>query len=320
MKTLLDIIKTNINQSPLAAYTDYPFRKIIRKYGCRGLIFTEMISGRGYQMNSDFHDRFIKFEDVDRPVGVQLFGSDPEALALTAKDIENKFKPDLIDINMGCPARKVTGKSGGAALLKHPDLAEKIILSVLKKIKTPLSIKTRIGWSINDCKSKDLIKIAEENGLLCVFLHLRSKKALFSGELELENFKTLKAVFKIPIIANGGFYSKEDYDRIVNDINPEGILIGRGSTGNPWIFDINKSDYKEPTREKRISVMIEHFNLMIDEYGETSGILKFRKFLKPYLKGIPDHVKFLPQLIRFKTKQEIIETIRKHFQATKLLD
>ncbi|HDS09685.1 MAG TPA: hypothetical protein ENN73_05595 [Firmicutes bacterium] len=306
---LSEIILHHFSQSPVAGYSDYPFRKIIRKYGCRGLIFTEMVSGKGYLMNPSFHEEILHFDDSDRPVGIQIFGGDPEAIALAAEAIEKKFHPDLIDINMGCPARKVTHKLGGAGLLNNPHLAEKIIRECVKRVKTPVSIKTRIGWNYGDMLSRTLIKSAEENGLICVFLHLRPKTGLFSGKLELENFLSIKKEFKIPLIANGGVYSKDDFLRIYGNIKDCGVMIGRGSFGNPWLFKIKEPDYSTPSISERLSVLKEHLCLTVNYFGEEHGIPKFRKFYKPYLTGISNHTKFLPSLFREKNLSDILNII-----------
>ncbi|MDD3625883.1 MAG: tRNA-dihydrouridine synthase [bacterium] len=310
---LLEILKAHFSQSPITGYTDYPFRKIIRKYGCRGLIFTEMVSGKGYLMNPKHHEEILRFDEEDRPIGIQIFGGDPESIASTAEAVEEKYSPDVIDINMGCPARKVTNKFGGAALLQHPDIAEKIINAAVKRVKTPLTIKTRIGWSFGDLLSKPLLKLAEDNGLLCAFLHLRSKTSLFSGRLEYDNFRKLKDGFKIPLIANGGIYSKEDFLKTVDEIQPDGIMIGMGSAGNPWIFNIKDTDYKAPVISEKLSVLKEHLLLTIEYFGETSGIHKFRKFYKPYLTGIPNHTKILPELFKAKNINEVLDILNMNF-------
>lgn len=306
---LINTVTSILSQAPVAGYTDYPFRKIIRELGCDGLIFTEMISGTGFLMNPEGAGTLLKFDEEDRPIGIQIFGNDPENMGKTATIIEKEYNPDVIDINMGCPARKVTKKGGGAALLNNPQLAEKIICSVLEKVTCPVTFKTRIGWANDDMKSKPLIDLAEKYNLPCVFLHIRSKASLFSGKLEIENYKSLFQIFKIPIILNGGIFDKNQLNKIQTEITPPGIMIGRGSIGNPWIFSPGTKLRNQMALAERIPVLLKHFNLMLDFYPEKSAIHKFRKFYKPYLKGLPNHTHLIPQLVRSDNPEYIKKTL-----------
>ena len=224
--------------APMSGVTDQPFRIICKKMGA-SVVYTEFVSSDGIIRENIKTLDMVKFEDIERPIGVQIFGNDPSIVSAAAFSIYNKFKPDLIDINFGCPVPKVTKKGGGSAALKNLNLMQKIASETVNAVPDiPVTVKMRAGWDRNNIIINDAGILLEESGIKAITLHARTSKQMYKGEADWQLIGELKNTVKnIPIIGNGDITSIDDYINIKKVSNCDGVMIGRGCLGNPWLFN-----------------------------------------------------------------------------------
>jgi nifR3 family TIM-barrel protein len=284
------IPKNNIFLAPMAGVTDKAFRIICREHGC-GLVYTEMVSSKGLYYGSKRTEVMLDIDDREAPVVVQIFGSDPRIMGDMAEVISENPKVALIDINMGCPAPKITRNCEGSALMREPKLAESIIKSTVLKSKKPVTVKFRKGWDETSINGVEFAKIAEGAGAAAVAVHGRTRVQMYEGKADLSIIAKVKEAVKIPVIGNGDVVSPETAKRMFDETGCDAIMIGRGALGNPWIFDrishyIHSGEIlPEPSCEKRIDASILHLNMMYNFKGQK-GVIEMRKHLGWYLKGI----------------------------------
>ncbi|MDR0500639.1 MAG: tRNA dihydrouridine synthase DusB [Coriobacteriales bacterium] len=268
--------------APMAGVNDPIFRSICKRFGAF-LTYSEMISAKGLEYGSAKTFNMLSYEENEPPLAVQLFGKDPKSLAEQAFQLEQKLADSLalIDINMACPARKLISKGEGAALLKQPQLAARIISDVVNATTKPVTIKIRKGFNVNDDVAVQFAQIAQECGAAAVAIHGRSAAQMYHGRADREVVRVLKHSVSIPVIATGDVFSSEDIRSYLQDYNADAIMIARGAQGNPWIFAGLK-----PTFEQRIKIAREHTlrlaNLM------PRRLSSMRKHISWYLKGMPD--------------------------------
>ncbi|MDO8785352.1 MAG: tRNA dihydrouridine synthase DusB [Syntrophales bacterium] len=283
-------LKSNVFLAPMAGITNLPFRTLVREFGC-SLAFTEMISAAGLVRNTGKSYRYLESSPDDRPLGVQIFGSDKDVLAEAAQ-IVTAQSADLININMGCPAKKVVRTGAGAALMKDPEQALLILRALRKVTPLPLTVKIRSGWRHDDMKAIEIARIAEDCGVDAVILHPRSAQQGFSGSADWSLIETLKKILHIPVIGNGDIRNAEDALRMVDMTGCDGVMLGRGTLGNPWIFrDISfcfggQRVFPSPSLSEREMILKRHLNMEIDYIGEGLGLKTFRKHLMWYTKGL----------------------------------
>lgn len=272
-------IENNLFLAPLAGYSDAPMRKICRDLGA-GLTFTEMVSCKGLFYNNEATKDLLFTYDDESPKGVQLFGNDPLIMekAVLSEEIQ-KF--DIIDINMGCPVKKVYSNGEGSALLNDFDLASKMIKSA-KKSGKPVSVKFRIGLVENEFITRDFAKMCEDSGADLITIHGRVRTAIYSGEPNYEQIALAKNAVKIPVIANGGIFSVSDADKMISETGADGIMLARGALQNPLLFSelLNRP---APTLKE---VVLKHLELLEKAYGVERSAIIFRKQIAFYLKGV----------------------------------
>lgn len=283
-------LENNLILAPMAGVTDLPFRILCKEQGC-GLVYSEMISAKGLYYNNKNTEILMKIDESERPVAIQLFGSDPELLAKMAKKIEN-HNLDIIDINMGCPVPKVVNNGEGSGLMRNPDLIARIVDKVANSINKPLTIKIRKGFNDNEVNAVQIAKIAEQNGAAAVAVHGRTREQYYSGKADLDIIKMVKEEVKIPVIGNGDIFTPQDAKRMLEYTKCDGLMIARGAEGNPWIFnEINHYlKYGEiidkPTARKKVEKALEHAVMLLEFKGEYTGIREMRKHVGWYLKGL----------------------------------
>lgn len=271
-----------IGLSPMADYTDEPFSLICIKFGTQ-VIFREMVSADAIIHKNAKTLEMIKINKKERPVIQQIFGRDPKIMAEAAQIIYALAKPDGIDINMGCPARKVVKNFHGVALMKEPELAARIIKEVKQSVPIPVSVKTRLGWS----KKEEILAFApilEAAGADLITVHGRTKTQGYEGAADWEMIKKVKKKLSIPLLANGSIFTADDIQKCLEKTQANGVLIARGALGNPWIFQGTPRD--ELTLDEIKKVVLKHAHLQIEKYGEY-GMILFRKHLLFYFKGLP---------------------------------
>ena len=283
-------LKNNVFLAPMAGITNLPFRSLVREFGC-ALAFTEMISANGLVRKTVKSFRYLATSPQDKPLGVQIFGSDPAVLSGAAQ-IVTDHGADLLDINMGCPVRKVVKAGAGAALMKDPGKVRLILQAIRKATSLPMTVKIRSGWHHSEMKALDIARIAEDCGVNAVILHPRSADQGFSGTADWSIIESLKKELRIPVIGSGDIRSPEDALMMITTTGCDGIMVGRGALGNPWIFKDIISHLEEqkssslPLPGEREMVMTYHMDIEIDYIGEMPGVKNFRKHLLWYTKGM----------------------------------
>ena len=308
-------IKHPLFLAPMSGVTDQPFRIICKKFGA-SVVYTEFVSADGIIRENVKTLNMVKFEEIERPIGVQIFGNDPDTVCDSAFSIYSKFKPDIIDINFGCPVPKVTKKGGGSAALKNlrlmQEIAEKTVLAVPD---IPVTVKMRAGWDYNNIIIKDAGVLLEESGIKAITLHARTSKQMYKGEANWELIGDLKNTVKnIPIIGNGDITSVDDYKKIIEISNCDGVMIGRGCLGNPWIFRdilnfLKSKEIKKTTMNEIIETCNEHVYLLKKFKNDKVVINLSKKHLSYYLKGFKDSSLYRKEVMRSETIEEIEKVI-----------
>ncbi len=297
--------------APLAGISNRPFRVLAIEAGA-AMTFTEMVSSEGIIRMQDKTLAMMEFKKDEQPLGIQLFGSNPDSMKKAAEITANNYKPDLIDVNFGCPVKKVVRKNGGAAVLKDLKLTEKIIKATVEGSgDIPVSIKIRTGWDDQSPVFLEVGKIAEDAGVSAITLHARSRTKGFSGSANWESIKELKNSINIPVIGNGDIKTPDDALRMLDETGCDAVMIGRAAMSNPFIFkDINNylkfGEEAEPASiEEKINLSMIHAKLMIEEFGAERGLKMMRRYLAWYIKGFPGVSKLRPLLSQIKTYDDI---------------
>lgn len=310
-------LANNILLAPMAGITDLPFRKIAKKFG-PGLVYTEMVSSKAIFHNDEKTKKLLNMENELRPVAVQIFGSDVESMVYAAKYVEPIA--DIIDINMGCPAPKVVKNGDGSKLLLNLDLAEKIVEAVVKAVKKPVTVKLRKGWNNSNIVAVEAAKRFEKAGAKAITIHGRTREEYYSGVCDLDIIKQVKETVTIPVIGNGDIKDLKSAIKMFEYTGVDGIMVGRATLGNPWIFKkiidgLNENEEiicVQPSNEERLDLIIEHLNLMIEEKGEYVAIREMRKHISGYTKNLPDSSKFREKMNKIEDKNELINYIREY--------
>ncbi|NUM42670.1 MAG: tRNA dihydrouridine synthase DusB [Leptospiraceae bacterium] len=274
-------IQGDVILSPMAGFSDSPYRQITREFGS-AFSFTEFVSTDGISRGSKKSIDLFRFQECERPIFFQIFGNKLDVITEAAKIIE-ELNPDVIDLNMGCSVTKVAHKGSGAGLLKNPSYAGKIIESLSKNVRVPITAKIRLGWDHKSLNYKEVVSTLEESGVKAISVHGRTKSMGYTGKADWNAIAEIKSFAKVPIFGNGDIQTyKEAKDRI-NETGVDAVLIGRAAIGNPWIFKgIEKSSLKFSEIREGI---YRHLKLMLEFYGERQGLILFRKHLSKYLRG-----------------------------------
>jgi tRNA-dihydrouridine synthase B len=310
VKIVIELGKVKLSSplllAPIAGYTDSPFRKICVKHGC-GLTMTELISAEGIVRKNKKTMDLLSFSKEERPLAIQIFGRKPEVMGEAAYVVE-KLRPEVIDINMGCPAKKVCGSGNGASLLKDPDLVFRITENVVKSTSIPVTAKIRIGWDDNSLNYMDIVNALEAGGVTFITVHGRTRAQQYSGMADWNVIREICTESKVPVIGNGDIDSYEKAYEMMKFSGCKAVMIGRGSFGNPWIFSGRTPDVAEIIIQVK-----EHFNLMFEEYGERA-IHMMRKHIVKYIHGIKNAAKARGAIVIASNKDEIfriLDTVEK---------
>ncbi len=309
-------IKNNIFLAPMAGITDKTYRKICKEYGA-GLVFTEMISSKAIFHNDSKTKLLLNTEGEERPIGIQIFGSEEESMAFATKYINEKA--DIIDINMGCPAPKVVKNNDGSKLLLDIPKAEKIIQAVVKNTDKPVTVKIRKGWDNNNIVAVEFAQMAENAGASAITIHGRTRSEFYSGKADWDIIKKVKEAVNIPVIGNGDVADEETAYQMFETTGVDAIMIGRGTFGNPWIFKkiqyFLKTGEKLPeiSKQERLEVLKEHIAMELEEKSEITAIRELRKPIAWYTKGLKNSSEFRDKINQIDNAKELLEEIETYF-------
>ena len=303
-------LENNILLAPMAGITNLPFRIICEKFN-PGLVCTEMVSSKGLFYDDKKTEKLLNMKNEKRPVAVQIFGNDIEAMAYSAKKVSKIA--NLIDINMGCPAPKVVKNGDGSKLMLDIELSRKIIQAVVENSSVPVTVKIRKGWDKEHINCIEFAKMAEQAGACAITIHGRTRDEFYSGTADWEIIKKLKQEVSIPVIGNGDIKSPQDALKMFEYAGVDGIMIGRAAIGNPWIFMqiqeyLKNGKMIEISNEKRLKIILEHINLQVEELGENTGIKEMRKHMTYYIKGLKDSSAIRQKMKTYEYKLKRIST------------
>ena len=310
-------LNNNIILGPMAGLTDRPFRIICEKYN-PGLVVTEMVSSKALFYDDSKTKLLLNTKNEKRPISVQIFGSDIESMKYATKYLcENKI-PDIIDINMGCPAPKVTKNGDGSKLLLDLKKVEEIVKSVVEVSTVPVTVKIRKGWDQDHIVAKEAAKVIERAGASAITIHGRTRSEFYSGNADWEIIKKVKESVNIPVIGNGDVKTPEDAKRMLEETKCDGVMISRGSLGNPWIFEqvndyLNTGKYRIIDLKEKRKVLLDHINLEVEEKGEVTGIKEMRKHVCFYIKGEKNASEIRDKINHLDTKIEVEDAINEYF-------
>ncbi len=312
-------LENKVFLAPMAGVTDMPFRVLCREQGC-GLVYTEMVSAKGMHYNDIKSKALTLIAEEEKPAAVQIFGSDPDILAGIAKQLNNS-DACLIDINMGCPAPKITKNGEGSALMKRPDLVGQIVKSVSSASSKPVTVKIRKGWDDSSINAVEIARIAEENGAKAITVHGRTREQYYSGKADWEIIKRVKEAVSIPVIGNGDIVTPQDAERMLSETNCDAIMVGRGAQGNPWIFKKILHYFEtgnilpDPTPDEKIKMIIRHMEMLVELKGMHIGICEMRKHIAWYIKGLKNATYVKEKVFRLTSKDEIIDLLMQYMAS-----
>lgn len=308
-------LKNNIILAPMAGLTDLPFRVVCEKYE-PGLVVTEMVSSKALLCNDEKTKLLLNMKNEIRPVAVQIFGSDIEAMAFAAKYVSDIA--DIVDINMGCPAPKVVKNGDGSKLLLDINKVYEITKAVVENSKVPVTVKIRKGWDSEHVVAVEAAKKIEEAGASAITIHGRTRSEFYSGIADWDIIKKVKESVKIPVIGNGDVKSPEDAKRLLEQTKCDGIMIGRGALGSPWIFEQVKTYLQDGTIRKisnkeKLETILKHIELEVAEKGELTGVREMRKHICYYLKGMQNASEIRDNINHIECKEEVKKVLKEYF-------
>ena len=308
-------LKNNIILAPMAGLTDLPFRVVCEKYE-PGLVVTEMVSSKALLYNDEKTKLLLNMKNEIRPVAVQIFGSDIEAMAFAAKYVSDIA--DIVDINMGCPAPKVVKNGDGSKLLLDINKVYEITKAVVENSKVPVTVKIRKGWDSEHVVAVEAAKKIEEAGASAITIHGRTRSEFYSGIADWDIIKKVKESVKIPVIGNGDVKLPEDAKRLLEQTKCDGIMIGRGALGSPWIFEQVKTYLQDGTIRKisnkeKLETILKHIELEVAEKGELTGVREMRKHICYYLKGMQNASEIRDNINHIECKEEVKKVLKEYF-------
>ena len=310
-------LENNIILAPMAGITDLPFRILCKENGA-GLICNEMVSSRAIYHKDEKTLSMLSMVEEERPISMQIFGNEPDIMGYSAEIVSEKA--DILDINMGCPAPKVVKNGDGSKLLLNLELVEEITREVVKKSKKPVTVKIRKGWDDNNIVAVEAAKIIEKAGASAIVVHGRTREQFYTGKADWDIIKQVKESVSIPVMGNGDIYTEEDALAMFEQTGVDGIMCGRGTLGNPWLF--KKIEYFLRTGEKlpeisnqeKKETILKHFELLLKEKGEYTATREIRKHIAWYVKGLPEATRIREKINTINSKEDFRNLITEYFE------
>lgn len=311
-------LKGRVWLAPMAGYTDLPFRRLARRFGS-AMVVTEMVSARALLAEKEKSYQLMAFEEEERPVSIQLFGGDPDIVAEAALDVVDHLHPDLLDVNFGCPVGKILKSDSGAALLKEPARAGRIVKRMIEATggRVPVTVKTRAGFEAADGAVFELLESVQEAGAVALAMHARTREQMYTGKADWSLIRKVKEKARIPIIGNGDVKSAEDAARMFMETGCDGILVGRAAIGKPWLFQeiqhfLATGETLPPKDLKfRLALAADHLETALALKGPRMGLLEMRKHLTHYIKGFEGAREMRQKLLTSEDPDWVMESLRR---------
>lgn len=325
MKEMLKIgniqLNTNVLLAPMAGVTDITYRTICKEMGA-GLVYTEMVSAKGLYYKDIKTAQLMKINQKNKPVSLQIFGSDADIMAYVVEEyINHRDDIDIVDINMGCPAPKIVKNGDGSALMKNPALAGEIMNKVKKSSTKPVTVKIRAGWDSKNINAVEFAKVLEYNGADMIAVHGRTREQFYTGKADYSIIKEVKQNVNIPVVGNGDIYSPHDALKMVSETDCDAVMIGRGILGNPWlIMNTTRAlsdnfDFYEPTLTERIEMIKRHASMLVNELDEKIAILEMRKFAAWYMKGMKNSSETRASINKITKAEDLYNVLNRYVET-----
>ena len=308
------VLKNNLILAPMAGVTDLPFRLLCKEQGA-GLVCMEMVSAKAIYYRNRNTEALLSIDDRERPVSLQLFGSDADIISEMAKRVEER-PFSILDLNMGCPVPKVAGNGEGSALMKNPALVEEIVKKTVKAIKKPVTVKIRKGFDADHVNAVEIARIAEASGAAAVAVHGRTREQYYQGKADWDIIRQVKEAVRIPVIGNGDVISAESAEAMLQETGCDGIMIGRGAQGNPWLFRqilhwMETGEKKAAPSLTEVKTMIlRHARLLVEYKGSYTGIREMRKHVAWYTSGFPHSARLRARVNEVESLEELEDLIQ----------
>lgn len=305
--------------APMAGITDLPFRLICRRLGC-GMTVSEMVSAKGLLYKNVKTTEMLRIDDGERPTAIQLFGSVPAELTEAARMVEASGA-DMIDFNMGCPVPKIVNNGEGSALMKNPQLAHDILAAMVKAVKIPVTVKFRAGWDDNNRNAVEIARAVEAAGVSAVAVHGRTRQQFYEGKADWSIIADVKQAVKVPVFGNGDIFTVADGLRMLEQTGCDGLMIGRGADGNPWLFTALAAALRgeplpqPPSLKERLAQAAEHLEMLIAYKNEVVAVKEMRRHISAYLKGMPHAAEFRGRFHKVDTQEQFSELLAEYSEC-----
>ncbi|WP_419073770.1 tRNA dihydrouridine synthase DusB, partial [Phascolarctobacterium succinatutens] len=305
--------------APMAGITDLPFRLICRRLGC-GMTVSEMVSAKGLLYKNVKTTEMLRIDDGERPTAIQLFGSVPAELAEAARMVEASGA-DMIDFNMGCPVPKIVNNGEGSALMKNPQLAHDILAAMVKAVKIPVTVKFRAGWDDANRNAVEVARAMEAAGVSAVAVHGRTRQQFYEGKADWSIIADVKQAVKVPVFGNGDIFTVADGLRMLEQTGCDGLMIGRGADGNPWLFTALAAALRgeplpqPPSLKERLAQAAEHLEMLSAYKNEVVAVKEMRRHISAYLKGMPHAAEFRGRFHKVDTQEQFSELLAEYSEC-----
>lgn len=305
--------------APMAGITDLPFRLICRRLGC-GMTVSEMVSAKGLLYKNVKTTEMLRIDDGERPTAIQLFGSVPAELAEAARMVEASGA-DMIDFNMGCPVPKIVNNGEGSALMKNPQLAHDILAAMVKAVKIPVTVKFRAGWDDANRNAVEIARAVEAAGVSAVAVHGRTRQQFYEGKADWSIIADVKQAVKVPVFGNGDIFTVADGLRMLEQTGCDGLMIGRGADGNPWLFTAlaaalrGEPQPQPPSLKERLAQAAEHLEMLIVYKNEVVAVKEMRRHISAYLKGMPHAAEFRGRFHKVDTQEQFSQLLAEYSEC-----